>query len=103
MKAWTDAMDEPAFNVVNLLWIKAILDQARQRGIGVMLEGSSGNGTLSWESSAFFGHLFRRLRWIKLLRTTLSLRRHGNTSFKQAAQSSLVGLVPTSWNRKLIP
>ena len=103
MKAWTEAMDEPVLNVVNLLWISAILDQARQRGIGVVLEGASGNGTISWETWAILGHLFRQGRWIKLLNTTRSLRNHGDISLKAAARSSLGGLLPEWCNRKLLP
>lgn len=103
MKAWTDAMDEPSLNVVNLLWIRAILDQAAQRGIGVMLEGASGNATISWETWSIFGYFFRRLRWISLLKTTCSLRAHGDMSFKAAARLSLTGLLPAWCDRKLIP
>jgi asparagine synthase (glutamine-hydrolysing) len=103
MKAWTDTMDEPSLNVVNLLWIRAILDQARQRGIGVMLEGASGNGTISLETWSIFAYFFRRLRWIELLKTTRSLRAHGDISFKAAARLSLTGLLPAWCNRKLIP
>jgi asparagine synthase (glutamine-hydrolysing) len=103
MKAWTDAMDEPALNIVNLLWISAILGQAKQRDIGVMLEGASGNGTISWETWAILGHLFRRGRWIKLLNTTRSLRNHGDISLRAAARSSLGGLLPDWCNRKLLP
>jgi asparagine synthase (glutamine-hydrolysing) len=103
MKAWTDAMDEPVLNVVNLLWISAILDQARQRGIGVMLEGASGNGTISWETWAVLGQFFRHGRWIKLLNTARSLRNHGDISLKAAARSSLGGLLPEWCNRKLLP
>jgi asparagine synthase (glutamine-hydrolysing) len=103
MKAWTDAMDEPSLNVVNILWLSAILDQARQRGIGVMLEGSSGNVTISWETWSIFGYLFRRLRWIELLKITRSLRAHGEMSFKAAARLSLTGLLPAWCDRKLVP
>ena len=42
MRTWTDAMSEPVFNPVNYLWLTAILDRARERGIGVMLEGVGG-------------------------------------------------------------
>jgi asparagine synthase (glutamine-hydrolysing) len=43
MKTWTDAWNEPCPNVVNMLWYSAILEQAKQRGIGVVLEGTMGN------------------------------------------------------------
>jgi asparagine synthase (glutamine-hydrolysing) len=103
MKAWTDAMDEPSLNVVNLLWIRAILDQARQRGVGVMLEATAGNATISLETFSIFAYFFRRLRWIKLLKTTRSLRAHGDISFKAAARLSLTGLLPAWCDRKLVP
>jgi asparagine synthase (glutamine-hydrolysing) len=103
VRAWTDAMSEPVFNVVNFLWMTAILDQARQRGIGVMLEGVAGNTTISWETHAILGHFFRRLRWGKLVKTTLSLRGHGDISFRAALRASLAGLIPEWGKRKLIP
>jgi asparagine synthase (glutamine-hydrolysing) len=103
MKTWTDAMSEPAFNVVNFLWITEILNRARQRGIGVMLSGVSGNATISWETHAILGYFFRRLRWGKLLKTTLSLRDHGDISFRAAIRASLGGFMPEWGKRKLIP
>jgi asparagine synthase (glutamine-hydrolysing) len=103
MRTWTDAMSEPVFNAVNILWITEILDRARQRGIGVMLSGVSGNTTISWETHAVLGYFFRRLRWGKLLKTTLSLRGHGDISFRGAIRASLAGLMPEWGKRKLIP
>ena len=102
MRAWTDAMSEPVFNPVNYIWLTAILDRARERGIGVMLEGVGGNITTSWESEAIFGYFFRRLRWSKLAKTTLSLREHGYVSFRSALRYSLAGLLPDWGRRKLI-
>ena len=102
MRTWTDAMSEPVFNPVNYIWLTAILDQARERGIGVMLEGVGGNITTSWESEAIFGYFFRRLRWSKLAKTTLSLREHGYVSFRSALRYSLAGLLPDWGRRKLI-
>ena len=102
MKTWTDAMSEPVFNMVNYLWLTAILDRAQQQGVGVMLEGVSGNITTSWETEAIFGYFFRHLRWGKLVKTTLSLRDHGYTSFRAAARNSLGGLLPVWARRKLI-
>ena len=103
LKAWTDAMDKPALNVVNILWITAILQQARQRGIGVVLEGSSGNGTISFETWWVLSHFFRRGKWVKLARLVPSLRHKGDISIRAAARSSLSGLLPKRLSDALIP
>jgi asparagine synthase (glutamine-hydrolysing) len=100
---WTDAMDEPAMNVINILWVTAILQQAKSRGIGVMLEGASGNGTISFETWAVLHQFFRRGRWGKLARTTSGLRRHGDISLRAAARASLAGWLPKRVSRALIP
>jgi asparagine synthase (glutamine-hydrolysing) len=96
-------MSEPVFNGVNILWMTEILNRAQQRGIGVMLSGVSGNITISWETFAILGYFFRHLRWGKLLKTTLSLRDHGDISFRGAIRASLAGLMPEWGKRKLIP
>jgi asparagine synthase (glutamine-hydrolysing) len=103
MKLWTDAMDEPVLNVVNVLWITAILQQAKQRGIGVMLEGASGNGTISFETWGILRRFFRRGRWLKLAQTAHSLRQRGDISLRAAARSSLAGLLPAPVSRALMP
>jgi asparagine synthase (glutamine-hydrolysing) len=103
MKTWTHAMDEPSVNLVNLLWISAIFDQARQRGIGVMLEGSIGNATISWNSRSILSDYFLRGRWVKLARTAHGLRSHGALSFKTAVRFATCGLVPGWFTRMFIP
>lgn len=103
MKRWTNAMDEPALNVVNLMWITSILEQASQRGIRVMLEGVSGNGTISWDTQAIFAHLLRRMHWGQLVKTTYNLRRNGGTSVRTAVRHALAGLIPEWLERRLIP
>jgi asparagine synthase (glutamine-hydrolysing) len=103
MRRWIDAMDEPAVNVVNSLWLSAIYDRARQRGIGVMLEGATGNHSISWETWSILTQFFRRGRWIKLLRTAASLRRHGDISIRAAARRATEGLLPDWLDRRLIP
>ena len=101
MQAWADAFDEPPANVVNLLWYFAIFAQAKQRGIGVILEGNAGNATVSWESWNILRLFFRQGRWGKLIGTASSLRRRGDISIKAAVSSSLQGLVPAWIDRHL--
>jgi asparagine synthase (glutamine-hydrolysing) len=103
MKSWTDAMDEPAVNVINVMWITAILQQAKQRNISVMLEGASGNGAFSFETWVVLRQFFRRGRWLKLARTTRSLRQHGDVSLRIAARATLSGLLPKRLSQALVP
>jgi asparagine synthase (glutamine-hydrolysing) len=103
LKRWTDAWDEPAMNVINLLWFTAILDQAREQGINVILDGASGNGTISWETQAIFADFFRQGRWIRLAKTAYQLRKHGGTSIRAATRATLGDLLPPWGHRLLIP
>jgi len=102
MKAWTDAMDTPATNVINQLWYTAILDRAKQQGIGVMLEGLAGNFTISWNTWNIFGHFFLRGRWVSLARTGHALRGRQALSLKTVARYATRGLLPRWLTRLLI-
>lgn len=103
LKRWNDAIGEPVVSPVNLLWGSAIFEQARSRGIRVMLEGVLGNGTISWGTNTVLGYLFRRGRWVKLARTATQLRRNGGISWRAAVRFSLAGLLPAWCDRALLP
>lgn len=103
MKAWTDAMDTPATNVVNQLWYTAILDRAKEQGIDVMLEGQAGNFTISWYTWNIFGYFFLRGRWIDLARTARQIRSRQELSFKTIARYATRSLVPCWLTRLMAP
>ncbi len=103
MRSWTDAWNEPALNVVNLLWLTAILDGAREQGIDVILEGGSGNGTISWETHAIFSHLRHQGQWLKLAKTGYLLRKNGGTSIRQVIKATFGEVLPLWAHRMLIP
>ena len=42
------ANDEPGYAAANYYWITALLEAARQRGVGALLTGQMGNATISW-------------------------------------------------------
>ena len=103
MKAWTDAMDEPAQNCVNLLWITAIMAEAKRRDLGVMLHGLSGNATVSadgWEAMTTY---FRTGRWLRLYEFATALRHRGELSYKASAVLATEGLVPMWMKRQIKP
>ncbi len=91
---------EPAFNPTNQLWIDAILDGMRDRGLDVLLQGISGNATISFGGLVGLSDLFRSGRWITLFRRTQQLRSRGYTSWRGAA-SWATGPVMPDWMRRL--
>ena len=91
---------QPTFNPTNQLWVDAILDGVRSRGLGVLLQGVSGNATISFGGLIGLSDLFRRGRWFTLLRQTRELRAGGHTSWRGAAAWA-TGPVTPQWMRRL--
>jgi asparagine synthase (glutamine-hydrolysing) len=91
---------QPTFNPTNMLWIDAILDGMRSRGLGVLLQGAGGNSTISFGGLIGLSDLLRSGHWIKLLRLTRQLRASGYTSWRGGASWATGGLVP-QWLRRL--
>ncbi len=90
----------PAFNPTNLLWMDAIRDAMRNRGLNVLLQGAGGNATISFGGLIGLSDLFRRGQWIKLFRLARELRAGGHTSWRGAA-SWATGWIMPSWLRRL--
>jgi asparagine synthase (glutamine-hydrolysing) len=90
---------QPTFNPTNMLWIDAILDTMRSRGIGVLLHGAGGNNTVSFGGLIGLSELLRSGRWIKLIRLTHEMRGRGHTSWRGAASWATGWLVP-QWLRR---
>ncbi len=84
LQAWSDALNEPPRNVTNLLWYSRTLELARERGSGVLLQGTAGNATLSFEYGGMLRHLLRRGHWLRVFRTASTLRNNGAMSFRAA-------------------
>jgi asparagine synthase (glutamine-hydrolysing) len=97
----TDALDEPVQNGVNQLWVYRILEQARGRGIGVMLQGALGNATISWDGKPALIPMFQRGHWLRFLRTAYTLRKNGHLSIHAAAALATNGWQPR-WARRLL-
>jgi len=67
--------EQPMLNLCNGVWIDAILDQARSRGLRVLLTGHMGNFTLSYRGHGVINGLVRQGRLIRAVRELLALRR----------------------------
>lgn len=71
-----EMLDRPPFNICNMGWWIAIRKNASQRGIKVLLTGSMGNFSISYEGYPYLARLLRKGRWITLYRVCKELIQH---------------------------
>ncbi|MEP7004356.1 MAG: asparagine synthase-related protein [Sphingomonas bacterium] len=62
-------------NICNNVWVSAINDAARERGLSVLLTGSMGNLSFSYSGQEALSYLFVRGHWRRLARVVAELRR----------------------------
>jgi asparagine synthase (glutamine-hydrolysing) len=85
--------ERPIQNLCNHSWWDAINDEAKRRGLTVMLTGQAGNLSFSHTGYELLPQLFGRLRWISLARTVAAMRGQG-ASLGFAAQLAAGPYVP---------
>lgn len=62
-----ELMEAPYKFFENSFWIKGILEQAEKDGVGVLLNGGSGNYSISWGPALdYYAQLLRKLRLLRL-------------------------------------
>jgi asparagine synthase (glutamine-hydrolysing) len=89
-----NAAEGPARNAVNLCWYHEIQAEAKKRGITTLLEGTTGNATLTWHGADVSREWFRKGQWGRMLRHWWRL--HGGR------ERSLVGFLPKAiWHELL--
>jgi asparagine synthase (glutamine-hydrolysing) len=93
----------PVFNPTNQMWINAILDEARRRGIHVLLHGTAGNLTVSFGGMVGLSDLLKTGRWMTLVRQVLTLRSNGHTSWRGAAYWAAGYALPLSIRKRMSP
>ncbi|WEJ98688.1 MAG: asparagine synthase-related protein [Candidatus Sphingomonas phytovorans] len=71
--------EQPRGDVNNAGWWEELHDQARQRGIRVMLAGGMGNQTISYDGMMLLPALLRRFDWVGFARHVPGLRAGGMT------------------------
>jgi asparagine synthase (glutamine-hydrolysing) len=71
------AVGMPPPTLLQRAFLSAIGKQAQKRRVGVMLDGFYGNGTVSYAGKERLLHLFRRGRWIELLKQWRGLLGNG--------------------------
>jgi asparagine synthase (glutamine-hydrolysing) len=59
-------MEAPYKFIENSFWLIGMLEQAQRDGVGVLLNGSRGNYSISWGPAYdYYAHLLRRFRWMR--------------------------------------
>jgi asparagine synthase (glutamine-hydrolysing) len=93
-RVYLDDLDElfvaaeiPFRNASNRVWYEAILREAQQQGVRVLLSGGQGNLTISWGGDGLMPQLLRERRWGHALREARALARQKN------ARSTLRALI----------
>ena len=89
----------PPLTPVNQAWVEAIGHAAKQRGISVMLSGSKGNMSMSYDGFGALTDLARRGRWIALGRRMSALHRAGH-GWLSLANRVIVPALPRRLRRR---
>ncbi len=89
-------LEAPFRNTSNRVWMEAIMDQARQRGVRAMLDGVQGNLTASWYGSGLLPRLIREGRWLRAWREARSLVQRGaaRSTWRMVVGQGLMPLLP---------
>jgi asparagine synthase (glutamine-hydrolysing) len=74
-----EAAETPMRNASNRVWIEAIQQRAADRNIRVILNGSMGNLTISWDGSELLPKLIRAGRLLRALAEARGLAREGRS------------------------
>ncbi len=97
LQRYSALLDEPFLNGVNAMWLSGILADCRQRGIGVVLQGAAGNGTISFQSLSIASRWLRTGQWVKLLRHLRTLRATNEMSYRNAVKEIFEDALPLAW------
>ena len=63
---WLELLEMPYKFFENTFWLKGIFDEARQQGIGILLNGQRGNWTISWGPALDYqAMLLKKFKWIQ--------------------------------------
>ncbi|RBP03162.1 asparagine synthase-related protein [Rossellomorea aquimaris] len=66
---WLDVMEMPYKFFENSFWVKGILEEGQEQGIGVMLNGARGNLGVSWGPALdYYAILLKKFKWVHLNR-----------------------------------
>jgi asparagine synthase (glutamine-hydrolysing) len=70
-----EKLDRAPLNICNMVWLNAIQTDAAQRGVKVMLTGSRGNMTISYDGAPYLPALLGRGQWLTLWRELKAIKK----------------------------
>lgn len=79
--------ERPVLNLCNGVWMHRILDQARERGLRVLLSGARGNMSFSYDGMPLLTQMLSKGRLLGLARESWALVRNGTRVGTVAAQT----------------
>jgi asparagine synthase (glutamine-hydrolysing) len=86
--------DHPCFGPSNEVWSNAIMDQARQSGVTLLLNGNCGNSTMSYEGIPALSHWFRSGSWGTLARIAWQMRAARSASIRLMVRNAVWPSLP---------
>jgi len=89
--------ERPMLNLCNTVWTDKILDRAQELGLAVLLTGTRGNLSISYDGMPMLAELLARGRWLRLLRESAALVRNGTRFGTVGAQVLGPFLPPALW------
>jgi len=92
--------DHPSFGPNNEVWCNAIMAQARERGITLLLNGNCGNSTLSYEGLPALSTWFHSGEWATLARVAWQLRKAKSASLRLMLRHAVWPSLPF-WLRRI--
>lgn len=95
--------DHPCYTPSNEVWANAIMSQAQAAGLTVLLNGSCGNSTFSYEGLPGLSTMFRSGRWLRLLQLAWQIRRSKSASLRSIFRNAVWPSLPFSVRRATDP
>ncbi|RUR31326.1 asparagine synthetase B family protein [Vreelandella nanhaiensis] len=90
-----ELLDRAPLNACNMAWWIAIRKDAAQRGIKVLLTGSMGNFSISYDGYPYLAWLVRKGRWLTLYKVYKELKQHQPTlRWRKLVRPCLSPLLP---------
>lgn len=81
----------PMHAAVNMYWMIALMDEAKQRGVGVLLTGQLGNGGVSWSGGIDrIFYMFARGDWRKGIKSLSEWRAYNDVSWFTAVKRHIL-------------
>lgn len=104
VRADIEAMDGPARNPCNQVWLRAIQADAERRGARVLLCGQFGNAGISYNGAQLLPALWQQRRWLRWALAALRYKRALRaSSWRAIVKSSVLPSLPPALQAHLRP